>query len=138
MIMLGPAAKAEADRRCWSPTCPAPRASRGLVKLEHQPDVPRSDDVAVDQLTALTGRKSVSVNDRADVPHIWPAISGDLLVGCVAGGGDVEEVEDLGLLGGQLGFEGLHELAVLVEQVVAADGAEDLQDALGGGGGAAT
>ena len=41
-----------------------------------------------------------------------------------------EEVEDLLLLGGELGLEGLHEGAVAVE-LVAGEGCEDLQDPLG-------
>ena len=51
--------------------------------------------------------------------------------------GDVEEVEDLVLEGGELGVEGLDDVSVLVEEVVARKRGEDVEDAGGGGGGAA-
>src|SRR5664280_100407 len=50
-------------------------------------------------------------------------------------GRELHEVEDLHLLGREFGVEGLHEDAVVVK-LVAADGAEDLQDPFGRRGGA--
>jgi len=49
-------------------------------------------------------------------------------------GRDAEQVEDLPLERVDLGFETLDEVSVLVEFVVGEVG-EDLEDALGGGGG---
>ncbi len=49
----------------------------------------------------------------------------------VDAGRDVHEFEDLLLLGGEFGVEGLHEDAVVVE-LVACEGREDLQDPFGG------
>jgi hypothetical protein len=50
-----------------------------------------------------------------DVPHVWRVITVDVPLLGVAGG-DGTEVKYPGLLRCQLGFEGLHELTVLVEQ----------------------
>ena len=51
--------------------------------------------------------------------------------GGVGGGGDVEEFEDLGLLGGEVGLECLDGVAGGVGEVVAGGPGEDLEDALG-------
>ena len=51
--------------------------------------------------------------------------------GGVGGGGDVEEFEDLLLLGGEFGLECLDGVAGGVGEVVAGDTGEDLKDPLG-------
>ncbi|MBK7019729.1 MAG: hypothetical protein IPH38_09090 [Candidatus Microthrix sp.] len=51
--------------------------------------------------------------------------------GGVGGGGDVEEFEDLVLLGGEVGLKCLDGVAVGVGEVVAGDTSEDLEDPLG-------
>lgn len=55
----------------------------------------------------------------ADVPHfskpISPPPTGRRSWAGVAGGGDIEQLEDLALEGGEFGFEALDELSVLVE-----------------------
>jgi len=67
----------------------------------------------------------------ADVPHISHGLSRRFRRLRVGPARQAEEVEDLLLLGGELGLEGLHEGAVVVE-LVAGDGCEDLQDPFGG------
>ena len=51
--------------------------------------------------------------------------------GGVGGGGDVEELKDLVLLGGEVGLERLDGGAGVVGEVVACDTGEDLEDSLG-------
>lgn len=75
----------------------------------------------------------------SDVPHfsrgVWPPTSG-AVAGVVDVGGDVQEVEHLLLQWGEFGLEGLHYLAVLVDELVTLDVVEDLQDPGRAGGGA--
>jgi hypothetical protein len=67
----------------------------------------------VDSSQRLMLRWACSSN-QPDVPHISRALSCQLRGLAVEGGRQAEEVQDLQLLGGEFGFEGLHEYAVAV------------------------
>src|SRR5665647_3513977 len=75
---------------------------------------------------------SVPMTCSTDVPHFSGGLSRRLRLLRVGAVGKAEEVEYLLLLGGEFWLEGLHEV-VLVVEVVAGQGAEDLQHPLGGG-----
>ena len=66
-----------------------------------------------------------------DVPHfsqaIWPPTSGDLDL-VVDAGGDVEQVQDLLLQVAELWLEGLDDVVLCVDELVACEVVEDLQD----------
>src|SRR6266536_3895841 len=72
----------------------------------------------------------------SDVPHICCWISRGLAscsgwsAGCSGegGSGDFQQLQHLALQRGELGFEGLDEVAMLVVEFVAGDAGEDLQD----------
>ena len=88
-------------------------------------------EVAEGVLVMTSRRYATNTTIVADVPHfsqaIWPPTSGDLDL-VVDAGGDVEQVQDLLLQVAELWLEGLDDVVVGVDELVACEVVEDLQD----------